>query len=209
MDANTTLAALTAARDQANGKVASIEAEAREAGLALAAAREALAEFERGDGRQSDRAKLEQRFTEAEARVGQPWPTRLDGARRRVRDADRAIADHVRSNLAELLAEVEQDGAAAAARVDAAAQALVDANLACQQVGQQIGALLVKVSPPGPADVSGTRSDEAARAAASFLVSGGEQPPALDRRRAPWNHLLGVEDDVVEDEVVDVAVTAA
>jgi hypothetical protein len=205
VDATAELASLVEARDQASAKVDALEREAHTAGQTLAQTREALAEFERRGGRQAERTKLEQAFAEAEAKTREPWLVRIDGGRRAVRDAQRRIREHVSANLLELLDAVEADGRVAAARVDAAAQELFDANHAAQAVAARIGSLITKVQPPQPGDVSFTRSDEAARAAAALLASGGETPPSLDRSRAPWLALLGGEAEVVDVEDAAVA----
>lgn len=78
----------------------------------------------------------------AKAKADQPWPERVEGAKAAVRDADQAKRAHIAANLAELVEALEQDGEAAAQRVDAAAASLVSAYLEREQIAQSLGALL-------------------------------------------------------------------
>jgi hypothetical protein len=202
VDAVAQLAALEATRAEASGKVDAIEREARQAGQQLAQAREQLAELERrGGGRQSDRAKAEVALVEAERGASQSvWVARVDGAKRRVRDADIAVAEHVRSNLAALLRELEAEARVVAAAEDRAALDFVEANYACQQIAARLGGVLGRVRRPEVGDVSFLRGDELARQARAFLDAGGEEPPAVARDREPWASILAAAQTEPETE---------
>jgi hypothetical protein len=93
---------------------------------------------------------LEGALRKAQARRDEPWAERIRGARLGVQAAERAIAEHVTSNLAQLVAEVEEDGRLAAAAIDEAAQTLVDRYQQREQVAQKLVALLAADGRPMP-----------------------------------------------------------
>jgi hypothetical protein len=202
MSATAELARLVDVRAEAGRRVDQLEREAQHAGQELAQARERLAQFERaGSGRQADRAKLETALTTAEAAANQSvWSTRIDGARRRVRDADVEVAEHVRAHLPELLQALEQEGAEAADRVNQACQDLIEASLARETVAARIGGLLNRLRAPQPGDVSFTKSDQLAREAQTFLAGGGEEPVLVNRQNEPWRALLGASEPLPDRE---------
>jgi hypothetical protein len=186
MDTTEAMAALLDQTSRAEARVGELDARQREAGAALAAAAEQLAEFERrGGGRQADRARLEQALAEARARVDEPWAARREGATRAVRDARAQEARFVRENLTELVAVLETDGRTAATRIDAAAAELVAAYAAREGVAGAIAALAARIGSPRPGDVSRTRCEALAGEAQRLIREGGEEPPTLLRDPRP------------------------
>jgi flagellar biosynthesis chaperone FliJ len=93
MNANTELAKLEQQRSRAATRIDELEAEQRQTGVTLAAAREAVAQFHRrGGGRQAERNQLEQALAEAKGAAEEPWAERTEDARRGARDAQAALS---------------------------------------------------------------------------------------------------------------------
>jgi chromosome segregation ATPase len=177
-----TMARLVAERDRAAARVRELEADQRQAGETLAQARERLSEFERrGGGKQAERSRLEQALAEAKSAVDEPWPERIEGARRAARDAQAEVQRFAGENLAELVAALEADGQLAADRINAAATEMLVGQQAWEQAAQQIGALLSLLGAVSPSDVSRTRCEQLAQEASRLLREGGETGPVLRR----------------------------
>ena len=138
-------------------------------GEALAAASAALVEFERaGDGAPAERRRLEKALADAKITAAEPWAERAEGAKRRARDADQAVRVFIAANLAELVAVHEMEGAAAATRLNAAAEELIAAYHEREAIARQISALVGQSGGIRPGDVSGSDADElVARSAAT------------------------------------------
>jgi len=171
---------LTDARVRAEARVRELEAEQRQAGVTLTATSEALAEFERrGDGKQAERTRLERELAEAKAAVAAPWAERIEGARRRARDARGEVQRFVTAHLAELVQARQVDGQAAADRINSAVSEMLAAYAEWAAVSQEISTLLSLVGPVRPGDVSFTRSEALAREASRLVQQGGEQAPVL------------------------------
>ena len=182
VDATSELAKLQAARTGARNRVAALEGEARAAGQTLARCREQVAEFERqDDGKPADRQKLEAQLRAAEGEAAKPWAQRIDGARRRVRDHDRAVADHVRANLLEVVAPLEADGAIHAERITELAHQIVAEVAERDAIAQQIGGLLAMIGRVDPGDVSRSNSEDLVIEARRLITGGGEDAPRLLR----------------------------
>jgi hypothetical protein len=190
MDATAELGRLEERHAQAAAKAGALEGEEREAGLALQAAREALAEVGRRDGPPAERTKAEASLAEAEQKAQQPWAVRRDGAQRAVRDAGGEVRAFVAENLDELVSDLEEQGRETVEDVNSETAALVAAIARREAVAAAIRSLLSKVSHPGVADVSYAASEQLARAAAEFVAAGGEVAPMLERDREPWATLL-------------------
>lgn len=179
-DSATELAALVAKRGEAQRRVDELEAEQRAAGVARAEARAQLVEAERRGVRASERAKLERMLDDAERRPS-VLGARIEGARHARRDCDAEVARHVGEHLTELVAGREQAGEAAVADLNAAAEALVAAYERREAIAAEISQLASMVGAVQPGDVSRSRSEAIARAAADLLRTGGETAPTLDR----------------------------
>jgi hypothetical protein len=87
MDAEQEHARLSEARAAADRKVAAVEDEARQAGLAAQEASAALAQAERVGVSAAKRHALEAALAKAKGRAGEPWAERLAGAQAAARDA--------------------------------------------------------------------------------------------------------------------------
>jgi hypothetical protein len=92
-------------------------------GAELAEAREALVVLESraGAGKvtAAERKKAEARLAAAERLYAEPWSERRRGAERGAADAHAEVARYAAEHLAEIAAEIEEDGRAAAEMVDA------------------------------------------------------------------------------------------
>jgi hypothetical protein len=197
MDATDRLRELQDERDAASTRVGELEHEQRQAAGAVQEASQALAQAERVGVNPAKRRELEDALVKARAKAAEPWPERIDGARAAVRDADRALREHVAEHLEELVTALEQEGEAAARAVDEAAANLITARLERDRIARAIGSIITKVSRPGPMDVSRSRADQLARDAAALAAAGGEDAPRLDRTRPPWSELLAQHESVV------------
>jgi hypothetical protein len=161
-------------------RVDEVSAEARRAQEELALARAALIEAERRGDDAEIRAKLERRLAAASKRAQEPWAERLAGAERAAQDARHAVQIHAGAHLSELVAEIEQAGAAAAERVDDAARGFLAAVAACQSAERDLIQIVAATGRRmGPHDVSRLRSGEAANAVTAFLQQGGERAATL------------------------------
>jgi hypothetical protein len=148
-------------------------------GQQVAAAAEALVQAERAGAPAAKRRTLEQQLAEARSAAEKPWPERIEGARRTVRDLDDERQAYVGQHLAELVAVLEEEGRAAADDLDAAAKAVVAAFGERQRVDQAISQLAAMVGRPRPGDVARSHGDAVVREANALLDAGGEVPPRL------------------------------
>jgi type I site-specific restriction-modification system R (restriction) subunit len=127
----------------------------------------------------------------AQATRDEPWPERIRGKRRAIQSVEQEIAEHIRTNLRTLIAEVEENAVAAAAAVDEAAQTLIDRYMEREQVGQQLTALVVASGRPmHPGLTPASCADQVARAAQELLRRGEAAPvltidPLTNERTAP------------------------
>jgi hypothetical protein len=94
----------------------------------------------------------------------------------------------IRENLDPLLDELADDGAKAAAQLDAAAEAVRSAYAARMDVEARTFALLGLVHAPRPGDVVRSRSDRLAAEAEKLLGQGGERPPDVVVRPGEPRH---------------------
>jgi hypothetical protein len=183
-DASRRLAELIERRRQAAAAVSATEQAQREALEAARAASDSVAAMEReaalGDEvPPQERKQLEKQLQVAQSRAAEQWAERVRGRRLAVQAAENEIAAHVTADLPTLVAEVEQDARLAAAAVDEAARALVDAYLAREAVGQRLTAVVAATGRPmKPNATYSSRAGEVAQAAQALLRQ-GERPPTL------------------------------
>jgi hypothetical protein len=194
--ASQTLAELVEARHRARAAVDAIEAEQRTASEAAQAASERLTDLERralGGEKVSaaTRREAEEALAEARAKAAEPWGERIAGAQAALRDATARLQQASAQHLDELVEGLEQDGEAAASKVNEAAAALVAAHQERERVASEISMLCATAGARvRPGDVAYSRAEELARAAAALLDAGGEVPPAL--RRDPRQPVHGI-----------------
>ena len=187
----------------AASRISDLERAWRSANEEVAAASARLSQAERAGASPSTIRKIEGELAAAKAKAAEPWAERVEGARAAARDVERQVRTFVGANLDELVRALEADGQAAADQVNAAASALVSAHAEWEAVAAQIGKVIATVARPAPGDVSFSRADEVARAAAGLVAAGGENGPVLDRTRDPWALLLGqAEPELEETETV-------
>jgi chromosome segregation ATPase len=157
------LAELTERRSAAQQRVDELERQQREAGAAREQARAALIELERrGDGSAAERTKLEKGLSAAEQRASEPWPERIEGGRRGVRDVQAQLQTFTAEHLDELVQALEASGEAAAAQLNAAAEALVEAFTRREAIAREISALYSTTGARvRPGDVSFSRAEPA------------------------------------------------
>jgi chromosome segregation ATPase len=174
------LAELAARRDEARGRVDQLEADLRASTIAREQSRARLVEFERVGGSPPERRKLEKELRDCEARCAEPWGVRIDGARARVRDLDGEIRVYASANLGALIAEVEAEGAAIVARLNAAAGEFLEASHARAAVEQRLFTLLAAAGRQNhPSDVNRSRADAAVAALSDLVRAGGELEPRV------------------------------
>jgi hypothetical protein len=183
--------ALVGKREKAERRVEQLEAEQRDAVQAREAARAALIEFERkGGGRRAERSELEAALNDAEATAAERWPERTEGARRALRMRNSRFSCPPPSISTELVANVQRDAALAAETVTKAAQSLVDAYRRREpfagEIAQLVSAAGIRIRP---GDITFSKADQVARAAADLIANGGEEPPRL--RRDPRQPIPG------------------
>jgi chromosome segregation ATPase len=179
-DASTQLATLVAQRDKANHRIEALADEQRAAGQARAEARAALVETERKGVPPTERRKLEDALTAAEARPS-VLSARIEGARHGLRDADVEVARFVGENLRELVDGLEADARLVAEKINAAAEAIVAGLAEREAIASQISALASRVGRVHTGDVYRSAAEEVANAARKLLGQGGEVPPELRR----------------------------
>jgi hypothetical protein len=138
-----------------------------------------------GDGTDADVAKAEKALVKAREVAATPWSQRAAGARAALRDADRAIGDHVAANYASLAAQANEQALAAAAIVDAALQGLIDAVTAREQVSRESTERWVKVASPRQGLVAESRCGRVIVEAEAVLGAGGEAPGLLPESHLP------------------------
>jgi hypothetical protein len=182
VDAAAAMSKLVEKREHANDRVHEIEAEQRLASHTLQATREALVQFERRGGGGEECRQLEQALAEAKAEANAPWSERIEGARRRARDAQHEVAGYVAEHLTELVAAREAEGQAAAERINTACSEILAGHAEWERIAGDISALLSLVGPVRPGDVSFGRSEALAREASTLLREGGEQGPVVRRK---------------------------
>jgi hypothetical protein len=175
------LVELVQGEDEARARVDEINRQARAATQEVADAREALIQLERQAGgiTMAQRRKAEARLSLAEEAAAAPWRERRAGAEHAARDAHHAVQLHAAQHLNELVAELEEDGRAAAEQVDHAAQAFLDAVQRRAEVDRALTETVALTRAMRPGDIARGRSEEATRAVTALLQRGGEAPPAV------------------------------
>ena len=178
-EAMVTLVALGEAEDQARERISAVELEARQASTELAEAREALVELEAGSPTAPERKQAETRLSRAEEAAKQPWPQRVEGAQRAAREAHHALQRYAAEHLADLVAEIEETGAAVAEHVNACAEAFIEAVDRRAQVEATLTQVVALTRMMSPNDISRAQSDEARQSVQRFLAGGGEDAPIV------------------------------
>ncbi len=176
-----TMARLSGECARASARIDQLDQESREAARALAAASDALVEFERHGGRTAARTKLEEALARAKGRAAEPWQERIEGARRAGRDTDAKRQRFVAEHLTELVEVLEGDGAVATRDLNEHAERVLQAFRERERIAGEVSALASMVGRVLPGDVSRSAAEQLAHAAAAFLERGGEIPPTLER----------------------------
>jgi hypothetical protein len=191
VDASTELAKLIEARTRAAARVGDLEQEYAASVRAAREASAALAEGERVGLTAPKRHALEEALAVAKRKADEPWQPRIEGARSAVRDADRAVREHIAGNLTELVEAKEADGRRVAEQFNETLAAAVALWLERERIASEISGLASKVAQVAPGDVSWSKAEECFRAATGLVNAGGEEGPTLTRLREPWSTLLG------------------
>jgi chromosome segregation ATPase len=164
------LAALVAARHELDERLDVIDAEQRQATQDVERLSAELADLERraaiGEKVSANtRTEAEQALASARLRNGEPWAERRAGVHAGIRDAERDVRAFVTEHLDELLAELYEDGEAAAESVNRACRSLEEAYLRRMTVDQQITAVS-GLAAGRPGDVSRTKGRGCSRGGA-------------------------------------------
>jgi hypothetical protein len=180
---------LARVEDELRQRVGQVGMDARAASTELAAAKDALIDLERRAGvdgpTAQQRKQAETRLTKAEEQARAPWQERRAGAEAAVRDAHHRLQLFAAERLPELVAEVEEDGVAAAAAVDGAGRLFLEAVARRGEVERTLTEVVALVHRMDPGTINRPRSD-AARREVEALLREGEAPPLLrDRELVP------------------------
>jgi hypothetical protein len=128
----------------------------------------------------------ERALAEARQRASQAWPERRRGIGDAIAAAEAAVQRHVSAYFGELTGEVADDARGAAERVNAAAEELVAAHRNVTDVERRLIALLGQVvSQPRPNSVTSARCELVVQETQTFLMRGGEIPPAIKPQAMP------------------------
>jgi hypothetical protein len=187
------LARLAQVEDDLQRKARQVGYDALAAQQELTAAKEALVQLERHAGAAGpdgptakDRAAAEKRLADAQEAAGAPWVERRQGAEAAARDARHAVVRHAAEHLGELVAEVEEVGAAAAEQVNACGEAFLAAVARRREIETSLVEVVALTRTNSPGDFNRPRSDAARLAVSQLLQQGGEVGPALrDRELVP------------------------
>jgi hypothetical protein len=174
-----TLAALGEAEDQARARIDDVDAQTRAAHTEVNEAREALVELEAGSPTPSERKQAEARLAKAEQAAAERWPERRQGAERAAREARQALQLYAAEHLADLVAEVEEEGRAVAEQVDHAAEAFLAALDRRGEVERNLTQIVALTRSMQPNDYNRSKADDARRSVQALLANGGEVGPAL------------------------------
>jgi hypothetical protein len=87
----------------------------------------------------------------------------------------------VSEHLDELVEDLQRDGEVAAAKLTEHAEGIVSALAERERIATEITQLAGMVGRMLPGDVSRTRAEQLAHAAAALIAAGGEEPPRLRR----------------------------
>jgi hypothetical protein len=205
VDANSEVAELQAQRVAAGQHVDELERAWRSANEEVSSASSRLTEAERAGASPSTLRKIEGELAAARQRSEEPWPERVQGSRRAVRDVDARIRAHAAAHLPDLVEELEARGQAVADRINEWAANLVADHAELERLAAELGRLLTAITPPGPMDVSRSECEPVVRTANSFIANGGGRGPKVSRVNAPWDRLLGVSEPRPETETETVA----
>jgi chromosome segregation ATPase len=139
----------------------------------------------------AQRRKAEDALAKARAAHAAPWGERRQALREAINGHQGRVQAFAAAHFAELVAEVEQDGAEAAERVDAAAEKLVEAAHERDRAAQRLDALNATVRGRSrPGDVARSHGEALLREATQLLQEGGEVAPKLRPE------LVGASDEV-------------
>jgi hypothetical protein len=180
------MAKLLERRERVRAKVDDLGAEQRQATAAAQVASERLAALERealsgAKVSAATRREAEQALEQARSKASEPWAERIAGTQAAQRDAQVELQRFVSEHLDELVADLEQDGEAAAARLTEHARGIGAALSERERIAGEISSLISMIGRVEPGDVSRSRAEALARAASNLITEGGEDPPRLVR----------------------------
>jgi chromosome segregation ATPase len=179
------LAGLVEDEGKLDEKLDRLDREQRAAAEKVAQLSAALVELERHElaGEKvsaAQRSKAEAELAGARAASAAPWGERRAAVRQAISDHHNRVQTFIAAHLAELLAELEEDGAEASRKVNDAAVALVEAAHERDTCSKRVDALLAAVNGSSRfGDVALSRSEAVAREAQRMLSDGGEVAPVL------------------------------
>jgi hypothetical protein len=144
-----------------------------------------------------ERKKAAQGLDRARVHHAEPWAERRQGARQALADHDAEVQRFTAANYAGLHDGLREMGREAAQAVDRAANDLIGAHEHWEHVASQMIALASSVRPTRPGDWVRSRSERAAREAATLLERGGELTPDVRNPTEPRSSQPGEHIDAV------------
>jgi outer membrane murein-binding lipoprotein Lpp len=146
----------------------------------------------------AQRSKAEGELAKARSVAASPWGERRQAVTEAIHGHQGRVGAFVAEHFAELVEEVEADGAEAARAVDAAAASLVAAYHDRDRASQRLDALIATVNGRSNfGDVTPSRSESITREAEKLLASGGEAAPRVRDELRSWDE----NDSQVEEAV--------
>lgn len=200
------LVRLLGTRDQLEAKLDALDAEQRVAADTLAQRSAELTALERrrlegGQVSAAQRSKAEDALAQAKTAHAAPWAERRQALREAINNHANRVQTFVAEHFAELIEEVEADGAKAAQAVDVAATKLVAAYHERDRASQRLdGLLAVTRGASRFGDVATSRADALVREATGLLRNGGEAAPRVRSGIVPGRDVA--EDDSQVEEAV-------
>jgi hypothetical protein len=179
------LARLVDAHAELEAKLDQVDRDQRDATETVARLSAALVELEKNDlagetVAPAQRAKAEGELAKARAKAAAPWNERRAAVRQTILDQRGRIQHFVSDHFADLVEEVEQDGAEAARRMDDGARMLVEAAHARARCAAQLDQLIAAVRGRSQfGDVAISRAEAAVREATQLIEQGGELGPTV------------------------------
>jgi hypothetical protein len=183
--ASEAMARLVERREHALAQASEIEAKGRAAQQAAVLASRELEQLERkaisGAEKVSQAARraAEEKLAAARALASEPWNERARAAQMGANDLLHQMQRFAAERLDELLDGLREKGEAAASKVDAGAEMILDGYAERAQVEQQVFALVSMIRPARPGDVARTRAEQLAAEAQKLLRGGGEAWPQV------------------------------
>ncbi len=184
-DAAVELARLVGSRAELEQRLNTLDRQQRDAAAMLEKRSAELTALERREleGEQvsaAQRGKAEEALTKAKVAHAANWAEKRSALRGALDGHQGRVQAFVAENFRELVAEVEQEGAEAARKVNDAATALVEAAHKRDAASRRLDALITAVRGQSKfGDVAISRSEAAVGAAERLLSDGGEVAPVL------------------------------